>query len=81
MTIADLLQVMLTTKGKLTGRVLTESLRRHADESLPEVIRRIESSEPAANSLRTLLRSQTVDGHTYFDAAGFAGRTAGLEVP
>ena len=81
MTVAELLKLQLTPKGKLSGRVLTESLRSHADEPLPQVEHHLEVSEPSAQGLRTRLQVQSVDGHRYFDAAGFAGRTAGLDEP
>jgi hypothetical protein len=79
MTIANLLQLQLTPTGTLSGRVLTESLRSHVDDPLPSIDRRVDASDPAANGLRTLLQYQSVGGHRYFDAAGFANLTAGLE--
>ena len=36
-------------------------------------------SEPAAGGLRTVLNFQRVGSQRYFDAAGFPGRTVGLE--
>ncbi len=36
-------------------------------------------SQPAANGLRTVLMFQRVGSQRYFDAAGFPGRTLGLE--
>jgi hypothetical protein len=36
-------------------------------------------SPPAANGLRTVLNLQRVRTQRYFDAAGFPGRTLGLE--
>jgi len=79
MTIAELLKLQLTPKGKLSGRVLTESLRSHANEPLPQLEHHLEVSDPSALGLSTRLQVQSVNGHRYFDAAGFAGRTAGLE--
>jgi hypothetical protein len=81
MTIAELLTLQLTPKGKLSGRILTESMRSHADEPLPQVEHHVEVSDPSAQGLSTRLQVQSVDGHRYFDAAGFDGRTAGLEEP
>jgi Type I phosphodiesterase / nucleotide pyrophosphatase len=78
MTIAEMLGLQLTPKGKLSGRILTESLRSNADEPLPQVEHHMEVSDPSAQGLSTRLQVQSVDGHRYFDAAGFAGRTAGL---
>jgi hypothetical protein len=63
----------------LSGRVLTESLRSHADDPLPVVEHQTDVSDPSAKGLRTVLQVQTVGGHRYFDVAGFADRTAGLE--
>jgi hypothetical protein len=37
-------------------------------------------SQPSAEALRTVLNFQRVLAKTYFDAAGFPGRTVGLEV-
>jgi hypothetical protein len=79
MTIAELLKLQLTPKGQLSGRVLTESLRSHAEEPLPQVEHHLEVSDPSAQGLSTRLQVQSVNGHRYFDAAGFTGRTAGLE--
>ena len=36
-------------------------------------------SKPAANGLRTVLNFQRVQSQRYFDAAGFPGRTLGLD--
>jgi hypothetical protein len=37
-------------------------------------------SRPSENGLTTVLNFQRVASQRYFDAAGFAGRTLGLEV-
>ena len=37
-------------------------------------------SAPGAGGLSTILNYQSVGGTTYFDAAGFPGRTVGLEL-
>jgi hypothetical protein len=79
MTIAELLHVQLTPKGSLSGRVLTESLRSHADDPLPLVEHHTQLSDPSAQGLRTVLQIQTVGSRRYLDAGGFADRTAGLE--
>ncbi len=74
-TIAQLLQLDGSDKGKLVGRVLSEALPNGA---VPEVTGGVVISDPAPNGLTTVLNIQTV-GHTrYFDAAGFPGRTVGL---
>ena len=45
----------------------------------PKAISGSIKSEPAAGGLRTVLNFQRVGSQRYFDAAGFAGRTVGLE--
>lgn len=79
MAIAHLLQLQLTPKGTLLGRVLTESLRGHENDPLPKVEHRTQESDPSSNGLRTVLRTQAMGAHTYYDAAGVLGRTVGLE--
>jgi hypothetical protein len=74
-TIAQLLRLDVTDKGKLTGRVLAETLPGGA---LPEVTSRVVTSEAAPNGLVTVLNMQLVGNTRYFDAAGFPGRTVGL---
>ncbi|MGA2895946.1 MAG: alkaline phosphatase family protein, partial [Xanthobacteraceae bacterium] len=74
-TIAQLMHLEVTDKGKLVGRVLSEALPGGA---VPEVSSRVLTSEPAPNGLVTVLDMQTVGSTRYFDAAGFPGRTVGL---
>jgi Type I phosphodiesterase / nucleotide pyrophosphatase len=74
-TIAQLMHLDGSDKGKLLGRVLTEALPGGA---LPDVSSRVITSEPAANGLVTVLDMQQVEETRYFDAAGFPGRTVGL---
>ena len=38
-------------------------------------------SDPAGNGARTILNLQEVGNARYFDAAGFAGKTVGLNPP
>ncbi|HEV7716620.1 MAG TPA: hypothetical protein VGO53_13575, partial [Steroidobacteraceae bacterium] len=81
MTVAHLLRLDLpplatTPKGKLQGRVLEESLIGGKEIA---VTRRTLSSKPAAKGLKTLLGQQSVGTSVYYDVAGFAGRTVGLE--
>jgi hypothetical protein len=77
-TIAHLLQLEIDPRGNLQGRVLSEALSgAQADE--PKARSRILESKPAANGLKTVLRTQVVGNQQYFDAAGFPGRTVGLE--
>jgi hypothetical protein len=74
-TIAQLMQLDVADKGKLIGRVLSESLPNGA---VPEVTSRVMTSETAPNGLVTALNMQMVGETRYFDAAGFPGRTVGL---
>jgi len=74
-TIAQLMRLETSDKGKLVGRVLTETM---PGGKIPEVSSRVVTSEPAANRLATVLNMQQVGDTRYFDAAGFLGRTVGL---
>lgn len=74
-TIAQLMHLETSDKGKLVGRVLTETM---PGGKIPEVSSRVVTSEPAANGLSTVLNLQQVGDTRYFDAAGFPGRTVGL---
>ncbi|HTV30589.1 MAG TPA: alkaline phosphatase family protein [Xanthobacteraceae bacterium] len=74
-TIAELMHLAPSDKGKLLGRVLTETLPNGA---LPQVSTRVVMSDPAPNGLVTVLNMQMVGATRYFDAAGFPGRTVGL---
>jgi len=74
-TIAQLMHLDVTDKGKLIGRVLSETLPGGAT---PESTSRVVTSEPAPNGLVTVLDMQMVGSTRYFDAAGFPGRTVGL---
>jgi hypothetical protein len=74
-TIAHLMRLDFSDKGRLVGRVLSEALPGGA---IPEVSNRVITSEPAANGLATVLNMQKVGETRYFDAAGFPGRTVGL---
>jgi Type I phosphodiesterase / nucleotide pyrophosphatase len=74
-TIARLLQLDTSDKGKLLGRVLSETLPNGA---LPVVTTRVLASDPAPNGLATVINIQTVGDTRYYDAAGFPGRTVGL---
>jgi hypothetical protein len=79
MTIAHLLQLQLTPKGQLLGRVLTESLRGHEHDPCPKIEYGTRESEPSSNGWKTILRTQKIGSYTYYDAAGFLGRTIGLD--
>lgn len=74
-TIAQVLRLEVSDKGKLVGRVLSEALPNGA---VPDVTGQVVMSDPAANGLTTVLNMQMVGDTRYFDAAGFPGRTVGL---
>jgi len=76
LTLANLLHLKLSTKGKLVGRVLTEALVNGS--ATVQAKSEVRQSKPAANGLKTILKYQTVGQTRYFDAAGFEGRTIGL---
>jgi Type I phosphodiesterase / nucleotide pyrophosphatase len=76
-TIAQLMHLDLSDKGKLIGRVLSEVL---PGGTVPEASSRVITSEPAANGLVTVLDMQQVGETRYFDVAGFPGRTVGLSI-
>jgi arylsulfatase A-like enzyme len=78
MTIARLLDLKLPNKGDLVGRVLTEALPNGAE---PAVTRARKTSEPDAFGHVTEVLFQQVGGVSYFDAAGYPGRTLGLPAP
>jgi predicted AlkP superfamily pyrophosphatase or phosphodiesterase len=76
MTIAQLLDLRSSAAGGLTGRVMSEVLPNGiVPKSADGTIR----SKPDANGLQTIVRFQRVLTQRYFDAAGFAGRTLGLD--
>jgi hypothetical protein len=80
MTIARLLNLNIKPNGALVGRVLTESLvATPLGEPMPAAIIATIASKPGLYGLKTLLRTQTLGPNIYFDAAGFAGRTVGLD--
>jgi predicted AlkP superfamily pyrophosphatase or phosphodiesterase len=74
-TIAQLMQLDVSDKGKLVGRVLSEAL---PDGAVPVVTSRNLMSDPAPNGLATVINMQMVGDTRYYDAAGFPGRTVGL---
>jgi hypothetical protein len=74
-TIAQLMRLEASDRGKLVGRVLSETM---PGGTMPEVSSRVVTSEPAANGLITVINMQQVGDTRYFDAAGFPGRTVGL---
>lgn len=75
-TAAKLLGLKQRPKGSLIGRVMTEAMPNGAT---PRAFSGTVKSQPAANGLRTVLKFQRVGTQRYFDAAGFPGRTLGLD--
>ncbi|SDR51090.1 Type I phosphodiesterase / nucleotide pyrophosphatase [Rhizobiales bacterium GAS113] len=75
-TILAILKLKPGSHGKLVGRVLGEAF---PGGMTPDFTSHTRASKPDANGLRTILRYQTVGDTKYFDAAGFLGRTVGLE--
>lgn len=75
-TAAKILGLAIPSKGRLAGRVMSESLR-HGP--VVAASRRTIRSGPAANGFTTVLNLQEADGRRYFDAAGAVGRTLGLQ--
>jgi predicted AlkP superfamily pyrophosphatase or phosphodiesterase len=76
MTIAQLMRLHPANKGALTGRVMSEAL---PNGNVPKSTSETSVSKPAANGLKTVLNFQRVLTQRYFDTAGFAGRTVGLD--
>src|SRR5262245_21147203 len=77
MTLAHILGLQIQRKGVLVGRVLREALK--SDGSTQPVKKFQRLSPPSSNGLQTVLDLQVVGDTVYFDAAGFPGRTLGLE--
>ena len=75
-TAARLLGLTPRPKGHLVGRVMTEAM---PHGTIPRAFSGTVKSKPAANGLRTVLNFQRVQSQRYFDAAGFPGRTLGLD--
>jgi hypothetical protein len=76
MTIGQVLGLHASAAGGLQGRVISEAL---PNGITPKVAEQKLVSKPSANGLQTILRYQRVLSQRYFDAAGFAGRTVGLD--
>ncbi|MBV9861381.1 MAG: alkaline phosphatase family protein [Alphaproteobacteria bacterium] len=75
-TLVQLLGLQVKDNGKQIGRVLAEAMPGGA---LPPYSPETIASDPGPGGLRTVLNRQKVGDTLYFDAAGFAGRTVGLE--
>ena len=76
LTMAAVLKLKFPFIGVLQGRVIEEAMPGGAT---PEFAAATLASAPSEAGLRTVLRYQTVGKTRYFDAAGFPGRTVGLE--
>ena len=76
MTIAALMGLHTAHNGGLTGRTMSEAL---PNGIIPKSAAGTITSKPAANGLRTVVKYQRVLSQRYFDAAGFPGRTVGLD--
>jgi predicted AlkP superfamily pyrophosphatase or phosphodiesterase len=76
MTIAQLMGLRTSAAGGLIGRVMSEAL---PNGITPKFADGQIVSKPSASGLRTVLRYQRVSSQRYFDAAGFEGRTVGLD--
>jgi hypothetical protein len=75
-TLARILNLAIPTKGHLTGRVVDEAL---AGGKEPKFAKQVLRSAPDGKGTETVLELQTIGTTRYFDAAGFPGRTVGLE--
>jgi hypothetical protein len=77
MTAAQLLGVHGSENGGLVGRVMSEAL---PNGIVPKAFKVVEKSKKKSeNGLETVLNVQRVGSQRYFDAAGFPGRTLGLD--
>lgn len=76
MTVARLMDLRPITVGKLTGRVLSEAM---PNGTTPKAVTGRIMSRPTEDGLRTVVQFQRVLDQRYFDAAGFPGRTLGLD--
>jgi len=76
MTIAQLMGLRPANAGGLIGRVISEAL---PNGIIPKAFDGTVTSKPAANGLKTVVKFQRVLSQFYFDAAGFPGRTVGLD--
>lgn len=75
-TIAHALELSIPFKGALQGRVAEEALPGGLNPTAESWVERGKASE---NGLATILVGQSIGKTRYFDAAGFPGRTVGLD--
>jgi hypothetical protein len=76
MTAAKILGLTPKPKGDLIGRAMSEAMPNGAT---PKAYSDTIKSDAAAGGLRTVVNFQRVGSERYFDAAGFPGRTVGLD--
>jgi arylsulfatase A-like enzyme len=76
-TLAGILRLELPLRGRLEGRILTEALKGRPDKIAFET--KSIKSAPAVNGQVSKLAYQLVGKTKYFDAAGFPGRSIGLD--
>jgi len=76
-TMAQVLGLKIPFNGMLMGRVVSEATPGGAMPSVDSLSVR---GEPNAQGLATLVIGQRIGPTHYFDAAGFPGRTVGLEL-
>jgi arylsulfatase A-like enzyme len=75
-TAAKIMGLKTMPKGELIGRVMSEAM---PNGKTPKAFSGTVKSQAAENGLRTVLNFQRVGSQRYFDAAGFPGRTVGLD--
>jgi arylsulfatase A-like enzyme len=75
-TAAQLLNLHAPAVGGLIGRVMSEAL---PNGNVPKSADGTITSKPGPNGLKTVVKFQRVLTQRYFDAAGFPGRTVGLD--
>ncbi len=75
-TMAQVLGLKIPFKGMLMGRVVEEALPGGASRVVENFIERAQAAD---GGLATILVGQRAGGERYFDAAGFPGRTVGLD--
>jgi arylsulfatase A-like enzyme len=78
-TFAHILKLQFPVRGSLEGRILNEALQGGPENVSFET--KSMKSEPASNGEVTRLNYQQVGKTKYFDVAGFAGRSVGLDEP
>jgi Type I phosphodiesterase / nucleotide pyrophosphatase len=74
-TMAHILGLKIPFKGALMGRLAEEALPGGANPTVESFVER----SPPVDGLATILVGQRVGQNRYFDAAGFPGRTVGMD--